>query len=104
MIAWTTPTQQILIRGADLTACRVTVDIEQDCTRVSVLDPPMTHTEAGTLMEATLTQEQTGALHAGAAKIQVNAIDSNGYRPATRKYTISIGDNIRDEVMSYAAD
>ena len=101
MIAWTTPTQQILIRGADLTACRVTVDIEQDCTRVSVLDPPMTYTEAGTLMEVTLTQEQAGALHMGTAKLQVNAIDRSGYRAATRKATISIGSNIRTEVMAY---
>lgn len=101
MIAWTTPTQQILIRGADLTACRVTVDIEQDCTRVSVVDPPMTHTEAGTLMEVTLTQEQAGALHMGTAKLQVNAIDRSGYRAATRKATISIGSNIRTEVMAY---
>lgn len=101
MIAWTTPTQQILIRGADLTACRVTVDIEQDCTRVSVVDPPMTHTEAGTLMEVTLTQEQAGALHMGTAKLQVNAIDRSGYRAATRKATISIGSNIRGEVMTY---
>lgn len=101
MIAWTTPTQQILIRGADLTACRVTVDIEQDCTRVSVLDPPMTYTEAGTLMEATLTQEQAGALHMGTAKLQVNAIDRSGYRAATKKATIPIGSNIRGEVMAY---
>lgn len=101
IIAWTTPTQQILIRGADLTACRVTVDIEQDCTHVSVVDPPMTYTEAGTLMEATLTQEQSGALHAGSAKLQVNAIDRSGYRPATRKATIPIGSNIRGEVMTY---
>ena len=101
MIAWTTRTQQILIRGADLTACRVTVDIEQDCTRVSVLDPPMTYTEAGTLMEATLTQEQAGALHMGSAKLQVNAIDRSGYRAATKKATIPIGSNIRGEVMTY---
>lgn len=104
MIAWTTPTQPILIEDVDLTACRVVVDIEQGCTMVSISDPPMTYTEAGTLMEATLTQEQSGALHAGPAKLQVNAIDSNGYRAATKKRTISIGDNVRNKVMQYATD
>lgn len=101
MFSWTTPTKQILIKNVDITACHVVVDIEQSGTVVSISDPPMTYTDAGTLMEVTLTQEQAGALHMGSAKLQVNAIDRSGYRAATKKATIPIGSNIRGEVMTY---
>lgn len=103
MITWTTPTKPILIRDADLTACTVTVDIEQGCTTISVVDPPMSYTEGeGTTLTPTLTQEQTGALRPGTARLQVNAITQAGYRAATKKVPISIGDNIRKELMAHA--
>lgn len=102
MISWTTPTLTVIVTDADVTACRVTVDIEQSGKVVTVEDPPMSYAEGtGTTMEVTLTQEQAGALHMGTAKLQVNAIDRSGYRAATRKATISIGSNIRTEVIAY---
>lgn len=102
MIAWTTPTKPLLIKGADLTGCKVTVDIEQGCTIVSVIDPPMSYTAGeGTTLMPTLTQEQTGSLRPGPAKLQVNAITQAGYRAATKKVSVSVGDNIRKEPMAY---
>ena len=101
MIEWTTPTQPILVRGADLTACDVRVTLAQAGVRYDLAPDGMTYdADSGTLLVVRLTQEQTGALAPGAARLQVNAIDSAGYRAATKIYRVSIGQNLLEEVMT----
>ena len=103
MIEWTTPTECIIVLGVDLTERDVWVSIAQGGNELRLQPDSMSYdAEVGTLLACTLTQQQTGSLHAGTARIQVNAIDSSGYRAATKQATISIGSNLLDEEVQYA--
>lgn len=103
MISWTTPTIPVHVRNANLvaTGCHVLVTISQGCERITVEDPPMTYNaEAGdTTLLVGLTQQQCGRLHAGPAKVQVNAKDWAGWRPASDQATTYIGSNLLEGVM-----
>ena len=101
MIRWSTPTQPIVVHGADLTAtgCHVVVTIEQGCARLDVEDPPMSYdSEADcTTISVGLTQEQTAAFRTGHADVQVNAVDWSGYRVVSERARVHVGSNLLDE-------
>ena len=61
----------------------------------------MQATEDGITGEVHFSQIQSGGFHAGYAKAQANAIDSNGFRPASKIVTVHIGSNLLQEVMTY---
>lgn len=105
MIAWTTPTLEILLQGIDLTEHELTVTIAQDSqygsVRIDIGDPEVTLEGGSTLVTVTLTQEQTGRLAQGKARIQVNAIDSSGTRLCSDEAEVTVGRNLLDHAISY---
>lgn len=101
MIEWTTPTQLIRIKNTDITNCDVYVTIAQGDFLQTMRPDEMTFDGTCTLLTVTLDQTETGALEAGNAKLQVNAIDSDGYRAATQQVLIKVGSNLLDREVSY---
>ena len=104
MILWTTVTILVHVRNANLVAsgCHVRVTIMQGCTVVHVDDPPMsyddeTHT---TTLTVGLSQRDSAGLHAGPAKVQVNALDWMGWRAASDQVTTMLGSNLYSEEMT----
>lgn len=109
MIRYTTPTL-ILEVEKDLTDVDVYVSLEQP--RGKQFDPikiPSSakelNDEGNTLLYLTFTQEMTGSLKVGSQlKIQINWINSLGVREATDTRSISVTDNLLEEVISYGND
>lgn len=103
MISWTTPTLPVHVRNADLvsTGCHVAVTIAQGCHSVTVEDPPMEYdSETGTTtLYVGLSQMQSGPFAAGRVRVQVNAKDWMGFRPASDQATTYIGSNLLREVI-----
>lgn len=103
MITWTTPTIIVYVRNADLvsTGCHVLVTIAQDDVSVTVNDPPMSYdSETGTTtILVGLSQDQSGQLHKGLARLQVNAKDWMGFRPASDQAPVMLGSNFVKEVI-----
>jgi hypothetical protein len=103
MRRYTTPTLSLRVRGADLTDCDVWVSIEQG--QLSI-DRRCECTLDGddTAIELELTQEQTGALRKGSARVQVNWIDEQGHRNATTIKEVDVLSNLLDRVVDYGDD
>lgn len=105
MISWTTPTIPVRVRNANLvaTGCHVLVTIAQGCRSVTVEDPPMEYDEAEdtTTLLVGLAQEQCGLLEPGPCKVQVNALDWMGWRPASDQATAYIGSNLLREAIHH---
>lgn len=103
MISWTTPTLPVHVRNADLVSsgCHVAVTIAQGCHSVTVEDPPMEYdSETGTTtLYVGLSQMQSGPFAAGRVRVQVNAKDWMGFRPASDQATTYIGSNLLREVI-----
>ena len=103
MIAWTTPTIPILVKGIETTnEYSVYFTISQGCSEVTVEPFDSAQADDGIIFYIGLTQEQTGAFTAGKAKVQANIIDASGYRAASNKQTVTIGSNLIDEVLQDA--
>lgn len=103
MISLTTPVVPVHVRNANLvnTGCRVLVTFSQGCRSVTVEDPPMEYDpETGTTtLTVGLSQEQCGMFRVGPVKVQVNAKDWMGWRPASDQATDYIGSNLYREVI-----
>ena len=104
MITWTTPTIPLLIRGGNIMAenVRVEITLAQECRSVTLEPFSMTAQEDGVLCEIELTQLQTGGFHAGNITVQANVIDMSGYRAASCFANVLIGSNLLPKVVNYA--
>ena len=100
MRRYTTPTLPLTVRGADLTACDVWVTITQGAYRLE-RKVECSYDGTDTTIELTLTQEETGALKRGKSKVQVNWIDAQGRRDATRIREVDVAENLQDRVVGY---
>lgn len=105
MIRYTTPTL-ILEVPKDLTNVDVYVSLEQNG---ELLDPIKIGTDDKhfcddvTKIYVHFDQNTTGKFKPGASlRMQINWIDSNGIREATDVRTVSVTDNLLEEVLSYA--
>jgi hypothetical protein len=102
-IRYTTDVMTITLRDLDLTNHKVLVTVSQgSANAVTITNPPRTVEDGDTTLYVSMTQQQSGALTAGRAKMQVNWIDSNGNRGATDTIDVVVGENLLPEVISYA--
>jgi len=107
MIRYTTPTNALKVKGLDLGEYDVYVTFTQKpkgSRNETILTVPATNIEfdgEDSDIQITLTQQQTAQFVEGPCSIQVNYIDVNGLRNATKKHTIMVHDNLLKEVLSY---
>ena len=104
MKRWTTPTQPVLIEGAQSVAesADVYVTLRQGCHVVTVKNPPRERLENGDLrLLVTLTQQQTAQFQPGQVRVQANVVDATGYRDATGIERAAMGSNILDEEVTH---
>ena len=107
MIRYTTPTDTLTVKGIDLTEMDVYVTFKQkqqqrrDPVVVTLADTTVSYADGDSKIQITLTQQQTSSFKNGPAQVQVNWIDQNGLRGATREANIVIHDNLLQEVLTY---
>ena len=107
MIRYTTPTDALKVKGLDLGEYDVYVTFTQKpkgSRNETILTVPATNIEFDgeySDIQITLTQQQTAQFVEGPCSLQVNYIDVNGLRNATKKHTIMVHDNLLKEVLSY---
>lgn len=100
MRRYTTPTIELTVRGADLTGCDCWVSIAQGKAKLEIQATPTLDGEDTTLT-VQLTQEQTGMLSRGDARVQVNWIDQSGNRNATTIRTVEVDGNLMERVIEH---
>lgn len=100
MRRYTTPTLPLTVRGADLTGCDVWVTITQGAHRIE-RKVACSYDGTDTAIELALSQEETGALKRGKSKVQVNWVDRDGHRDATRIREVDVAENLQDRVVGY---
>lgn len=109
MIRGTTPTITLTVDGFDLTDKSVEIYIrEKDASGDPITyteqdqQVNIQHTEAGTSIYLTLSQEETLAMKAGKSyQVQVRWIGDNGVAEATEKETFIIGEIMKDAEIEY---
>lgn len=105
---YTTPSPTIRVYGVDLTPYDVMVSIRQEplphhgCPLIDIDGGEVTLTKDGddTLLQFSLTQEQTGRLYTGIAAVQVN-YGSGSARMATSICTARVTRNLRDGTVEF---
>lgn len=102
MIQFTTPTLHLVVEGADLTAHEVYVTVSQGGRELTISDGEVTLEGDDTHVRCPLTQEQTGGMRHGKARVQINWVDQSGHRSATTIGEIEVGDNLLQRVVAYA--
>lgn len=103
MIAWTTPTIPILVKGGNVLApnARIEITFSQGDKSVTVQPDSATAQTSGVLCEVSLSQLQTGGFCAGIVNVQANVIDNNDYRAASSYADVLIGSNLLPKVVNY---
>ena len=106
MIQYTTPTLPLEVKGVDLTPYEVYVSIAQSRHELELHDVEVTYDSESkvTTILVALTQEQTGSLRPGKAKVQVNWVDQVGKRNATTIREVDVLSNLLDRVVEYGSD
>lgn len=103
MIRYTNPPITLTVKGKDITDAEVYATIEQNDYRVtkSGADLEMEAVGDDTEIAFTLTQEESALFDASRlTKVQVNWIDGDGMRHATKMANIQVFDNLLDEVIN----
>jgi hypothetical protein len=103
MITWTTPTIPILVKGGNIlsTNCKVLFTFKQGEYELTLEPDSMTATEDGVLCEVSVTQLESGGFSPGAAKVQVNVVDSNNLRAASAFKRDYLGSNLIEREVRY---
>ena len=101
MIQYTTPTDELVVKGIDLTGYEVWASYRQRSKRLDVQATDVTYDGKDTTILISLTQEQTGAFASGKVSVQVNWLTQEGARDATTIKEISVGENLLDRVMEH---
>lgn len=101
MIRYTTPTDELTVRGVDLTGYEVWASYQQRSKKLDVNAVDVSYDGTDTTVLVPLTQEQTGSFCSGQVSVQVNWLTPDGYRDATNIKTITVGANLLDKVMEY---
>lgn len=104
MIRYTTPTI-ILEVEKDLTDMEVYVSLKYasgDVDHIQITKDMMHTCDGETKIYLVLTQEMTGGLKSGTSvKVQINWISQLGIREATDIKTVSVTENLLEEVIAY---
>lgn len=101
-IRFTTPTEEFIINGVDLTACDVTVNLSQGMHKLELKPIAVTYDGINTHVFVVLTQEQSGRFWKGIVKVQINWITVDGDRDATLEAELRWHDNLLDRVIQNA--
>lgn len=107
MYRGSTPTFPFKICGKDLTGAKLFITIRDDKTgnlqTVTSDEERLSFSFDGTdtVGEVTLTQEETLAINAGSARVQIRYIYPNGKAGVTQTEAISVKDVLLKEVISY---
>lgn len=100
MTKWTTPAYVLTVAGLDLTGCDIYVTMKQSDTIYTFEDVTATYDGTDTVIEFTMTQEQSGAFNAALlCAVQINWV-KDGSRSATDIQYMRIYDNLIDEVIA----
>lgn len=104
MIAWTTPTFPILIKGIETSnEYDIYITISQGLREVTLQPSTVVQTSEGVQVEVTLTQAQSGVFKPGReALVQANIVDSSGYRAASNLVPVLVELNLIEEVLQNA--
>ena len=107
MITYTTPTITLRVRGYTIPSdSNIYVSIEQGTISVEIRETDITITpfEGGTILRFELTQVQSGKFKwLQPVRIQVNWIDGNEKRDATKIAQFPAFENLLDRVISYGS-
>jgi hypothetical protein len=101
VIRYTTPTDELVVKGVDLTGYEVWASYRQRSRKLDVQAADVTYDGTDTTVLVPLTQEQTGSFCCGQVSIQVNWLTPEGARDATTIKEVSVGGNLLDRVMEY---
>lgn len=97
MRRYTTPTHTLTVEGADLTGASIWVTYEGSAGNTfTVTDMDVTLDGEDTVLEITLTEEQTASLATGKARVQVNWTNG-GRRAATVIRTVKVTENLLEK-------
>lgn len=91
------------VSGFDLSQCKVIAVLQGKTRRIEKTNDDMQidGAAAGTRITLQLSQEDTLMLGMGTVTIQVNWIDVNGLRRATRKASFNMEENLYKKVMEF---
>ena len=105
MRRYTTPTQELTVRGIDLTDMDVYVTyVQGECRKVTMQPEEVAYDadSGNTTVTVSLSQLQTAQFKPGKrAQVEVNFIDADGKRNATAIREINITQNLLDEELTY---
>lgn len=98
MVRYTTPTIRMRVKQFEFPAdCDIYVSFEQKPIKLVKRDPVLTIDDEDTIVEVTLTQEETGKFKAcEPVEIMINWITPNGYRDNTNIAQVNSYRNLLD--------
>lgn len=98
-IRYTTPTEHLVIKGVDLSACDVMVSMSQGGRQLDLVADDVTYDGSDTHIYLRLSQAQTSIFFKGSVRVQVNWISPDGRRDATLEAVIPWHGNLLDKVV-----
>lgn len=103
MIRYTTPTITLIIENFSFPEeCDIYVTLEQGTVELTKDDAEVTPVGDNVVLKVTLTQTESGSFKMCApVYVQVNWIDSDGVRNATKIAQLSAFENLLDKVIQY---
>ncbi len=97
---YTTPTEEFVIEGIDLTGFDVWVSFQQGRRELDI-KADVTSDGTDTTASVSLTQEQTAGFKPGKVAVQVNWVTPEGQRDATEKGEVAWYSNLLERVVEY---
>lgn len=101
IIQWTSPTDELTIRGVDLTGCDVWVSYQQRKAELDVKAASVSYDGADTTVTVELTQAQTALFRPGAVQVQANWVTADGRRDATLVKEDTVYLNLLEREVAY---
>lgn len=98
-IRYTTPTEHLVIKGVDLSACEVMVSMSQGVRQLDLVADDVTYDGSDTHIYLHLSQAQSATFFKGNVRVQVNWISPDGKRDATLEGDIPWHGNLLDKVV-----
>ena len=106
MMRGTTPTIEVTLEKVDVTEARGFLTLEGDSGKQTTFDSKtdditMTFEDPDTVVELSLSQEQTFALARGRHDAQIRFVFPDGQSGATLTYPVNVDDVLLKQVISY---
>lgn len=104
MINYTTASIAFVVSGVDLTDKHVWVTLSDmnGKRKITYENPQMSFDDPDTDIVIVMSQEESGSFKPGSRlKVQVNYMTPDGMRKATSKDSITVEENLIDQVLSY---